>query len=455
VRKSDIAFGSEFSPEQVDLAVVLEMVVRHAGDRYALEREIEKRWFKAGDERAKNTILSLDAYKIIERDSPAHYDLTAMGQHLADLCGDEAELIEEFAKHIILYVPGGLQVVEVIKDLSAGGQDAGMTQVRDELSRRGLHVPKNGMHATRIRQWLEKAGVVTPAPHRIDSKRLGEIIGFDDDEIDSLSTLTREQKDFVRAFARLDVNEARSNEIASYAAELYGTRFPDIGITGVVLEPLRQLGLLDYKKTTTGRGAKPAIVYTTEKLNADVLVPLLNAVEKSAGAEYRALVRKALREILIEVRAEDTHIKGKALESLAAKLAFLADLDFVGWRLRGSTTGGAEVDLIVESTHPVYLRWNIQCKNKAKGSVPLDDVAKEVGIAIQMASNVVVVVSTGGFSADARKHARSVMQRTNLMVILIDGRDLDVIMKAPSRIVDVLRRAADEAKIIKKLKETE
>ena len=62
-----------------------------------------------------------------------------------------------------------------------------------------------------------------------------------------------------------------------------------------------------------------------------------------------------------------------------------------------------------QSVRPVFLRWNIQCKNTA--NVRLDDVAKEVGLAVEMGSNVVVVVSTGKFSADAREHAKHVMAR--------------------------------------------
>lgn len=68
-----------------------------------------------------------------------------------------------------------------------------------------------------------------------------------------------------------------------------------------------------------------------------------------------------------------------------------------------------------------------------------------------MASNVVVVVSTGRFSADAREHAKHVMARTNLSVVLIDGRDLDEIAKNPASVVDVVDRAAALAKTIKRL----
>ena len=43
--KSDIAFGSEFSPKQVDLGEVLEMVEGCAGNRETLLNAVRKRWF--------------------------------------------------------------------------------------------------------------------------------------------------------------------------------------------------------------------------------------------------------------------------------------------------------------------------------------------------------------------------------------------------------------------------
>jgi len=70
------------------------------------------------------------------------------------------------------------------------------------------------------------------------------------------------------------------------------------------------------------------------------------------------------------------HIRGLALEALAFKLMRIIDLDYVATRLRGNATGGAEVDLLFESSRLVFSRWQVQCKNTSR--VTLDDVAKEV-----------------------------------------------------------------------------
>jgi len=85
-----------------------------------------------------------------------------------------------------------------------------------------------------------------------------------------------------------------------------------------------------------------------------------------------------MADILSDLTAKDKHQRGLALEALAFKLMRLLDMTYVATRLRGTTTGGAEVDLIFESSRLVFSRWQVQCKNTA--NVSLDDVAKEVGL---------------------------------------------------------------------------
>src|SRR6185437_3254922 len=100
------------------------------------------------------------------------------------------------------------------------------------------------------------------------------------------------------------------------------------------------------------------------------------------------------------------------------KLMRLIDLDYVRTRLRGAVTGGAEVDVIFESSRLVFSRWQVQCKNT--GRVALDDVAKEVGLTHLLKSNVIVMVSTGDIGSEARRYANRVMIDSNLCVVMVD-----------------------------------
>lgn len=124
-------------------------------------------------------------------------------------------------------------------------------------------------------------------------------------------------------------------------------------------------------------------------------------------------------------------------------------MDYVATRLRGTATGGAEVDLIFHSTRLVYSRWQVQCKNTKR--VALDDVAKEVGLTHFLKSNVIVIISTGKIGEEARRYANKIMTDSNLSIVMVDGEDLKDIIENPSCIVDVFNREAHKAMKLKSL----
>ena len=156
-----------------------------------------------------------------------------------------------------------------------------------------------------------------------------------------------------------------------------------------------------------------------------------------------------MSDILIDVKSQNTHVSGLALEALAFKLMQILDLDYMATRLRGEQTGGAEVDLLFESSRLIYSRWQIQCKNT--NPVTLDPVAKEVGLTHFLKSNVIMVVTSGNFTNSAREYANAVMRDSNLNIVLLNGNDLDKIAKSPTMIVDILNREAKRAMEIKKI----
>jgi len=189
----------------------------------------------------------------------------------------------------------------------------------------------------------------------------------------------------------------------------------------------------------------------TDKTQAELIGPLLDALDRQIGVELRPMLRKSIAEILQDVKSEDRYAKGLALEALAFHLMRLVDLQYVSTRLRGAATGGAEVDLIFEGARLLFSRWQIQCKNT--GTVSLDDVAKEVGLTFELKSNVVMVVSTGDLSSDARQYAQVVMQTSNIDIVLLDSHDLTRISDSPTLIGDILNREAKRAMSIKELQQ--
>jgi site-specific DNA-methyltransferase (cytosine-N4-specific) len=453
--KSDLPFGSEFSPSQIDLAEVLDLARVHGGDWRAFEAAIRARYFesyKTSDynrgKLANNCKLGMIAYGLVDREAR----LTDFGETLWAIRNDAQALYTSLARHILLSLHG-IAMVQTAEDMETRGESVTLNKLREWLGERGIHFPRGGKHPSIMRLWLQKAGVFVGPSWRVDEKQLAEVLGTDLSEVDLLAGLTPEQKAYLKTLANVGgTGPFLSNEIERLATTTYGVKFDEKNLPKSVLYPLERAGYISLARgtRTAGRGAKPFLVTPTEKVNTDLLGPLLEALERQVAPQLRTLLRKSFGEILSQVRSDDRHIRGLALEALAFYLMRLIDLTYVATRLRGEATGGAEVDLVFEGTRLMFSRWQIQCKNTA--SVSLEDVAKEVGLSHHMLrSNVIVIVSTGVVGAEARRFAQRVMRDSNLHVILMDGPDIEAIRDRPTYIVDVLNREARRAMTIKKL----
>jgi hypothetical protein len=452
--KSDLPFGSEFSPSQIDLKEVLTMAVEHSGDWRALENALRLRYFKTHStseynkrKLANNCKLGMIAYGIIDRKGV----LTDFGNRLFALKDDEDEMHILLARHIVLNLRG-LEVIQTVQDMHARGERFDLQRLRDWLGERGIHFPRGGKHPSIMRLWLEKAGIVISKDWRIDIDRLEEVIGTSLDSVENLSVLSLEQKAFLRTLANMaGPGPYWSNEVEHLASTTYGVKFNEKNLPKTVLYPLKNAGYISLERGTkaAGRGAKPFKVLLTEKTDSEIIEPLIQSLERQVRADIRPLLKKSLAEILNEIGSRDRHIKGLALEALAFYLMRLIDLKYVATRLRGKATGGAEVDLIFEGARLIFSRWQVQCKNTK--SVSLDDVAKEVGLTFRLRSNVVMIVSTGSVGGEARKYSQDIMRTTNLNIVLFDRIDLKTISDNPTYIANVLNREAQEAMRIKKL----
>lgn len=451
--KSDLPNSSQFSPVQTPLSDLLQQIGASQPDRDRVRRAIAARFFtnsKDSLELANNTVLAMSEYGLLDkpRGDQAYASLTPTGEELLALAveGNEKELYAQFARHILLNLRG-MELIACIEDLLTAHLKPTKRLIVKELRSRGIYHPPNGTHANGMRQWLEQAGLVEGwIPRR---KRIETLLhGVSVDDIENYSSLTPEQRAFARAFARLGQEEALSNKVAAYATRVFGVEFPEGGLPQSTLFALRDAGLIECEKTTTGQGAKPYIVRPTDKLRNEFIEPILSAAEESVGIQYRRLVRMPYAEILQDLENESKHRKGMALEALAFYLGRLLMLDFVQWRVRSSQTGGAEIDVIMEGKNLVFNRWQIQCKNSAQAS--LDDVAKEVGVAQVIKSNVILIVTTGRIGRVAREFAERVMRETNLYIALLDGNHLRQLRNSPSEIAEILSSQAEGAMKLKR-----
>ena len=455
-KKSDIPFGAQFSPRQINLIDLLKIIHGNAGDRDRITKAVQKSFFSGHAENwrwklADNTVLAMRAYGLLDEDGATPTDVAA---DLLKLAKKPKVAHEEFGKHILTEL-GGISYVETLEAMQAAGDKITLHEIRKRLEQRGIHVPRAAVHLSSLRLWLAEAGVFdksansAPKLYEVNRNRLETILGIGLDEIDKLTGLNKSQRDYLRAMMRIpEKGPFIANKIADLAYSLYGTEYNHKDLPKSILTPLQNAGYLEIKKSTKGRGAKPHLVTPTRKFHLELTDPLIRAAAKNAGLVPKDLFARPLKDILKDLRSTDTHVKGKALEILAIYLLRLIDLQFKGWRVRSADTGGAEVDVILEGARLIFSRWQIQAKNTKR--VRLDDVAKEVGLALTFIhASVVVVVSTGDFTKDAYSYADHVMRTGNLNVILLNGAELKVISEDPTAIAWILDSKAEKAMAIK------
>ncbi|TIT32639.1 MAG: restriction endonuclease [Mesorhizobium sp.] len=456
---SDLPFGSEFSPSVIDLTDLLDIIQLHQGDNVGLEDAIWTEYFtghskKESDPKkreynqrklANNVNLSIRAYGIV--DTSAKF--TAFGTELYSLRGDPAQLYAALARHILLNL-NGMGFVQCLLDMVAAGQEINLDSLRQSLGERGIHFPKGGKHPSMMRLWLAKAGVISENGWQVNSIRLRTVLGTDPEDFPTLAALSSLQRAFLLALANTGIKTDQSSKaIVTIAEATYGVRFPDKSLPKDVLNGLVAAGFIEAKKTTGGRGAKPFLVKPTAKLEADIVGPLLEQLKDRISPRLLALLKKPLSEIVTEIDSTDRYIGGLALEALAFKLMRTLGMDYVSTRLRASSTGGAEVDLVFQSSRLVFSRWQIQCKNTAR--VSLDDVAKEVGLTHFLKSNVIVMVTTGTIGLEARRFANKTMSDSNLAIVMLDSADLKAIAASPAHLVEAFQREAEHAMSLKKM----
>jgi site-specific DNA-methyltransferase (cytosine-N4-specific) len=437
----------------MSLRCLLELAHEHNGNRLAFQQAVRQAYFESHPtsdsnkhKLAGNTCISMVAYGLM--DSAA--TLTGLGEELYELREDDQALHRALARHILLNL-NGINLIHCIQDMQAGAETVDLVSLRKALQLREIHFPSGGKHPSIMKLWLEKAGVFSGA-WRIDIAALESVLGTGAQEIEALAGLTPEQRSYLKALVNIGGGGPfPSNEIQRMAATTYGTEFNEKNLPQSVLYPLRDAGFITLERGTkeAGRGAKPFTVTATEQMVAEVMNPLLEQFERQIDPQLRVLIRRPLSEILTSLSDEDKHVRGLGLEALAFKLMRLIDLDYLATRLRAASTGGAEVDVIFESSRLTFSRWQVQCKNTSR--VALDDVAKEVGLTHLLKSNVIVMVSTGEIGGEARRYADKVMRDTNLCVVMVDRTDINQIAESPISIIDVLNREARHAMQIKAL----
>jgi len=431
--KLRLPWTGEFTPGQLGadaLRDTLQILRKHSGDRSRIVEAIRQRWFTEAakaraDEnerlrqqlvRSGNVLNGMQSYGL----ATDGYELTALGNELIEE-KDDAKRSERFVE-FLLREREGLVLLDVVRDLQQKGTRVTKVEVTKELRRRGYWLSTNSADPGKLRQWLGTAGVIDEK-WQIDDSRVAAITGTSLETIGEWQSLTRAERAFLATVRRLGDTRGTapipSPELLDFVREEHGQIF-DEGQVRRIYGVLAKAGWIAHTvKASGGRGGKGGTIAAMAKLLGVDFELLLGFKPGDLPADLRAVMATPLETVYAELESKETYKKGIALELLAVNLASDLGLTPLRLRIRGTKTGGAEVDLVAEGAHLHFSRWLFQCKNTKLVDVGV--LAKEVGMATLLQANVIVLATTGGFSKTVVTYAQRVGETTPFQVVLVDG----------------------------------
>lgn len=442
-----LPFGSQFSPNVIDLKEILLLADSLTGQPIpSFVSEVSKKyWPNSSDSHgmADNCKISMINYGLLTENITS---LTDVSKNLIS-AEDEDALYKAFAKHILLHL-NGLRLIETLRRMALNGDTLKNETINKDLIAQGFQLKQTSNNAQVMKLWLEKADILRG--WTINENALDDLLCMRSNEIAVFKELSKEQYFFLLALHNASPTDKISAiSIRQLATASYGIDYDEKSFATRVINPLQAKDLIIAEKTTGGRGAKPYMVCLSNKGRREVVQPLLQQFRDQVGNALADAYCKTFSELHSEIHSTDTYKKGLALEAFAIKVMKIIGLDFLKTRYRDIQVGGAEVDVLFDSTRLLYTRWQVQCKNTS--TVTIDQVAKEVGLSHMLKSNAIVMMTTGHLTADAKTYAHRIMEDMNLCILVLEKEDIEEIITEPTKIVDIFNRQSRFAKKIKPL----
>jgi hypothetical protein len=446
--RSDIPVGTQFAPTLIDLRAFLKAAFAADGDLDVLKAAI---WQSPVYVRERSTTptrrgsnLPIEAavqYELLDRETKRP---TQLALDLAEL--EPPEVYDAFARHIYNRL-NGYKMIEACKEMLADGRSITGDELAVYLTEHhALTVTEHNTAINSMRLWLAQAGIFPASGAnlwRVNEENLDRVLGLSGGAIASLAALTEDQRAFALALCAIDPADwYLASSVRELAEVRSGLRLGRSSLPNQYLKPLQAAGLIEYQSGGTA-GGKAARLRTTEAFKADLLQPFLEYATKDVDAALVAYYLVKPADIYKDLKSKDTFVAGKALEAYTVHVMRLLGLRFMGWRKRGTETGGAEVDALLAGVFGgVPTRWQIQCKNTPSQKVDLEDVAKEIGLLPLSNATHILLLANAKLTEAARTFADAIMRARPVAVYLLDENDFAQIQKEPAVLATILRSRA-------------
>lgn len=322
-------------------------------------------------------------------------------------------------------------LLSAVASLRKRNETISKESLKAELQLAGIEgLSTNTTDHTTLKNWFIE-GQILAADGVPNDSLLKSLVGISAAEMDDWASLSLPQQLFLQQLIRehlVGSGPFLAKNLFRPCVEKYPHLFDGAQFARQITKPLVAGGWIEVSGLGGGaHGGKSGRICGTSKLLA---IPIERAVpdfDSAVPAELRSKLNMPLEEIKQNLRSKDKNVGGLALELLVLRMVIDLGLEPRNFRLRSAQSGHAEVDLLAEGAHLMFSRWTFQCKRYEKSTtkVGLSDVAKEVGIALYTKSHVIAMVTTSGFSADARKYADVMSEATSLQFLFIDGKAID------------------------------
>lgn len=400
------------------------------------------------NKRAKNVLITLHNTGLFDR---INHSLTALGVSIENAASAQ-EAASLFCKHI-LETKNGLILIDAIRRLNKRSEPVRKDSLKAELERLGItNLATATTDHTTLRNWMVNADVLrmTGRDYSVDDGVLKRLIGVSSEEGAQLEELEIPQRIFILILRRLAITEGGNwlptRRLLSECLRDYPRLFDEDQMRKKVLEPLQKAGWVATSNLTSGRGAKSGQVRAEAKLLNIPVKYVVPTFDTAVPPDLRSKIDTPLTKIKEMLDSTSKNERGIALELLVLRM--ILDLSLIprGFRKRAKSTGYAEVDVTAEGKNLLFSRWMFQCKAiKQRSKVGTEDVAREVGIAVHAKAHVIAMVTTGGFTRNARDFAREVTSTTHLQFLFLDGQLVrEYLQRGPTKLIEYVLRNAGE-----------
>lgn len=438
-----LPFIRDLNPRIDDLPEIVRLARKHAGDRAALARAIHKSWTRVGTRRGfsehsilANTISSLGSENLgILTDSG---ELTELGNRLYGLRNKQDEFRDALTRHVLLR-RGGWQFARALQTFGQQGRAPTRQEVAEYLAQKyGIDEWRDLNNVSSLHSLLMWGRVVRG--YRVVEPEFQRLAGTTIADVRTLEGFSQETRDCLEALVRLG-GVAATGDIRA-AAEAQRGRLLDVHQMQSILRPLIDSGIVEFAGR---RGDRQSLYAVTDSHKADVLAEV--ACELSLSGVVPDAVFQNTFSWIVE-RLKDNTLgndeRARTLEILAAKICWRLGLRHIHIRHRSEF----EVDVLGDRVGMGYQRWVVQCKAYGNARIRSEHILREFGIAALTGYDVVLFVTTSGFSDDALRTISRIIQKTNVLVLPIGGPDLDSFAENETRLYDFVQsRSADARRL--------